>query len=294
MDGVINLLKPPGMTSAAAVAWVKRALGVRKAGHTGTLDPAVGGVLPICLGKATRLAEYFTAQGKYYRAEATFGLVTDTQDAQGKILQTRPARLSGADLERILPRFRGKINQIPPMHSALRKEGKHLYEYARAGIVLEREARMIQVDRLDLVSWTDGRFPRAILDIECTKGTYVRTLCHDLGQAVGCGAHMSYLLRLRSGPFSLTESWTFEEIETALAGGDTGFLLAPPAGLQLPPVRLPESRAEAFRHGLATGAQWVDGAAEEDGTEVQVFSAGEFIGVGRWKSGMLYPHKVMS
>ncbi|KLU63460.1 tRNA pseudouridine synthase B [Peptococcaceae bacterium CEB3] len=294
MDGVINLLKPPGMTSAAVVAWVRRALSVRKAGHTGTLDPSVAGVLPICLGKATRLAEYFTAQGKFYRAEATFGLVTDTQDAQGKILQRRPALLSRADLEKVLPRFRGVINQVPPMHSALRKDGKHLYEYARAGIVLAREPRVIRVERLDLVRWTDGKFPKAILDIECSKGTYVRTLCHDLGQAAGYGAHMSYLLRLRSGPFSLAESWTFEEIEAAWAEGNTEFLLSPSAGLQLPPVRLPESRAEAFRHGLATGAQWVDGAVGEDGTAVQVFCAEEFIGIGRWKSGMLYPHKVMS
>ncbi len=215
MEGIINVLKPPGMTSSDVVVWMRKVLKIKKIGHTGTLDPGVAGVLPLCVGKGTRLAEYITEQGKAYLAEVTFGTTTDTQDAFGKVTQVVSTDLRQSDLERILPSFTGKISQIPPMYSAVRKEGKHLYEYARQGIAIERTPREVSIYKLKLEKWYEEEFPRAILNIECSKGTYIRTLSHDLGQALGCGAHMSNLLRVRSGPFKIQESWPLEEIVKA-------------------------------------------------------------------------------
>lgn len=292
MDGIINVLKPPGMTSSDVVYWLRRGLKTKKIGHTGTLDPGVAGVLPLCVGKATRLAEYLTEQGKAYRAEVTFGITTDTQDAFGKVLQVTSPRLKRGDLEQILPHFSGRISQIPPMYSAVRKEGKHLYEYARQGMTIERTPREVSIDKLELKEWIDGEFPKAILDIECSKGTYIRTLSHDLGQAIGCGAHMSYLLRVRSGPFKLSESWTLEEIEATLGGPTFPFLLPLATGLELPRVALPADRANAFRHGLPTKREWVRNAPDADEVVVQVLEDGELIGIGLLSENSLFPHKV--
>ena len=208
MEGIINVLKPPGMTSSDVVVWMRKVLKTKKIGHTGTLDPGVAGVLPLCVGKGTRLAEYITEQGKAYLAEVTFGVTTDTQDGFGKEVQHSKPDLKQSDLEQVIPNYIGKISQIPPMYSAVRKEGKHLYEYARQGLTIERAPREVTVYSLKLVKWYEGEFPRAILDIRCSKGTYIRTISHDLGQALGCGAYMSNLLRVRSGPFTIQESWT--------------------------------------------------------------------------------------
>lgn len=292
MEGIINVLKPPGMTSSDIVVWMRRVLKIKKIGHTGTLDPGVAGVLPICVGKGTRLAEYITEQGKAYRAEVTFGITTDTQDAFGKMLQVTPSELGQSDLERAIPRFMGKISQIPPMYSAVRKAGKHLYEYAREGIAVERTPREVTIYKLKLEKWYEGEFPRAILDIECSKGTYIRTICHDLGQALGCGAHMSYLLRVRSGPFQLQESWTLEEIEEAVRDGTYRFLLPLTAGIDLPQVFLSAARANAFRHGLPTKRGMLKAPTEGKGSYVQVIEEGELIGIGVWREESLFPHKV--
>lgn len=293
MEGIINILKPPGMTSSDVVVWMRKVLKIKKIGHTGTLDPGVAGVLPLCVGKGTRLAEYITEQGKAYLAEVTFGIMTDTQDAFGKETQVTSADLRQSDLERILSSFMGKISQIPPMYSAVRKEGKHLYEYARQGIVIERTPREVSIYKLKLEKWYDGEFPRAILYIECSKGTYIRTLSHDLGQALGCGAHMSNLLRVRSGPFKIQESWTLEEIEEAVRESTYPFLLPLTAGIDLPKVFLPAVRANAFRHGLPTKRELVKAPLTEgNGSYVQVIEDGELIGIGVWREDSLFPHKV--
>lgn len=305
MEGIINVLKPPGMTSSDVVVWMRRVLKVKKIGHTGTLDPGVAGVLPLCVGKGTRLAEYITEQGKAYRAEVTFGVTTDTQDAFGKKThQTEPA-LKQDDLERVIPNFMGKLSQIPPMYSAVRKEGKHLYEYARQGLTIERTPREVFIYSLKLVKWYEGEFPRAILDIQCSKGTYIRTICHDLGQVLGCGAHMSNLLRVRSGPFKIQESWTLEEIEDAVSKSNYAFLLPLTAGVDLPRVFLSAARAKAFRHGLPTKRELVQTGSSptepsvrisniEDGISncVQVLEEEKLIGIGAWRGGDLFPHKV--
>lgn len=294
MEGIINVLKPPGMTSADVVTWLRRTLNLRKIGHTGTLDPEVAGVLPICLGRATRLAEYLTDQGKAYRAEVIFGLATDTQDLSGRVLSSQTPILTREQVVMMLPHFRGKINQIPPMYSAVRKNGKHLYEYAREGRTVEREPREVEIYRLDLVAWQEGSFPRALLDIECSKGTYVRTLCHDLGERLGSGGTMAYLLRTRSGPFTLEASWTLEEIAASWQEGGEGFLLPPATGLNLPRVDLPGARAAAFCHGLPSSQQQVDGGIFLDGQAVQVFEHEHFLGIGIWRDNWLYPHKVFA
>lgn len=293
MEGIINVLKPPGMTSSDVVVWMRKVLKIKKIGHTGTLDPGVAGVLPLCVGKGTRLAEYITEQGKAYLAEVAFGITTDTQDAFGKVTQVTSTDLRQSDLERILPGFMGEILQTPPMYSAVRKEGKHLYEYARQGITIERTPREVSIYILKLEKWYEGEFPRAILNIECSKGTYIRTLSHDLGQALGCGAHMSNLLRVRSGPFKIQESWTLEEIEEAVRESTYPFLLPLTAGIDLPRVFLSAVRANAFRHGLPTKRELVK-APPPEGNEpyVQVIEDGELIGIGVWREDSLFPHKV--
>ena len=292
MEGIINVLKPPGMTSSDVVVWLRRLLKVKKIGHTGTLDPGVAGVLPICVGKGTRLAEFITNQGKEYRAEVTFGMTTDTQDAYGQVIHETSPRLSPDDVEGVLPQFRGEITQIPPMYSAVRKEGKHLYEYARQGISIDRDVRPVTIQRLCLDKWYAGNPPKAFLTIECSKGTYVRTLCHDLGQTLGCGAYMSYLVRVRSGSFKIQDSWTLEEIEKAAGEGSFAFLLPLTAGVDLPQVILPEFRIKAFKNGLPTRKEFVQGSWDENAPYVQVMDNENLLGIGVWREESLYPHKV--
>ncbi|MCB8815577.1 tRNA pseudouridine(55) synthase TruB [Desulfosporosinus shakirovi] len=292
MEGIINVLKPPGMTSSDVVVWIRKILKIKKVGHTGTLDPGVAGVLPICVGKGTRLAEYITEQGKAYIAEVTFGVTTDTQDSYGKVICETSPMLNRSELERILPDFTGKISQVPPMYSAVRKEGKHLYEYARKGIPIEINPREVTIYELNLEEWFDGQFPKAILDIECSKGTYIRTICHDLGQTLGCGAHMSYLVRVRSGPFKIQESWTLEEIEEAVCDGKFSFILPLTAGIDLPKVSLSELRSNAFRNGLPTKREQVKILDNKIEPYVQVMESEELIGIGVWREEALYPHKV--
>ncbi|GAB6154517.1 tRNA pseudouridine(55) synthase TruB [Desulfosporosinus burensis] len=293
MEGVINVLKPPGMTSSDVVVWLRKLLKIKKVGHTGTLDPGVAGVLPICVGRGTRLAEYITEQGKAYIAEVTFGITTDTQDAFGKVTKRTSPDLKQNDLERVIPSFQGKVSQIPPMYSAVRKEGKHLYEYARQGLDVEIAPREVSIYKLELAKWYEGEYPRAILEIECSKGTYIRTISHDLGQALGCGAHMSYLVRVRSGPFKIQESWTLEEIEEAIRLGNYAFLLPLTAGIDLPQVFLSAVRGNAFRHGLPTKRELVKSSSEGNEPFVQVIENGELIGIGIWREEGLFPHKVL-
>jgi tRNA pseudouridine55 synthase len=194
--GVVVVDKPAGMTSHDVVNVMRRLYGTRRVGHAGTLDPDATGVLVVCLGQATRLVEYLAAGRKSYVAGVRFGIETDTQDASGRVLSTRPAGHLGAqDVERALERFRGRIRQIPPMVSAVHHEGKRLYELARAGKQVEREAREIEIFRLELREFRPGEAADAIVEVVCSSGTYIRTLAADIGEAVGTGAHMSSLRR---------------------------------------------------------------------------------------------------
>ena len=213
--GVVNYLKPPGMTSHDAVAHVRRVLKTRRVGHTGTLDPAAAGVLPICVGQATRLVEALQSGTKEYLAEATFGFETDTLDAVGATVRECDARhLSVEPLERACEKFRGEILQQPPLHSALKIGGQKLYEIARAGGDIEIPARPVTISALEITRFFAGERPRAFLRIECSSGTYIRSLVRDLGRALENAATMTFLTRTRVGEIELSETVTPQEFES--------------------------------------------------------------------------------
>ncbi len=222
MNGVINVLKPPGMTSHDVVDFIRRLCGIRKVGHTGTLDPGAAGVLVVCIGVATKLARFLTEEDKEYRAEITFGLSTSSGDAYGDITGvTGAANLTEKAVRATLPLFTGIIEQTPPMTSALKWHGKKLYELARAGVVVERNKRTVNIHSLEFIwgtGWGEPR-PRALLHISCSKGAYVRTLINDIGLSLGCGAHMSFLVRTRAGSFNISESHTLEELSDSYLFG---------------------------------------------------------------------------
>ncbi len=266
MMGFLNFLKPPAMTSHDAVAWLRRQLprGTR-VGHLGTLDPPATGVLPLAVGAATRWIQFLPPARKSYRAELTFGLESDTLDTAGTILARRPAPRT--DLEPLLQRMRGPQMQVPPVVSALRVEGRRSYERARAGESVEHEARAVEIYRLELVH---EDWPRVLIDVDCSPGTYVRSLARDLGQQLGCGAVLSFLVRTASGPFRLEEAVTAEEtppfplvgLETVLEG--------------LPRVRV--------RPGLMPGQECPVEDPPTEGSTVVLFDPA-FVGVGRIKNG---------
>jgi tRNA pseudouridine55 synthase len=229
MDGIFNIDKPIGMTSHDVVARVRRLTRQRRVGHAGTLDPAASGVLPICVGQATRVAEYLSESGKCYRAVVMFGAVTDTYDAEGEVLRSAPVHLTREEIAAALPAFLGPQMQLPPLYSAIKLGGQPLYKLARAGIEAERQARPITISRLDLLDW---QTPALTLEIECSKGTYIRSLAYDLGERLECGAHLGSLVRLRSGPFLLDDSLTLEALALALEDGSWGdYLYAPDEAL---------------------------------------------------------------
>ena len=209
MDGILNVLKPPGMTSFDVVAYLRGLLKEKKIGHTGTLDPGAVGVLPVCIGKATKTIEYLTDKDKVYRAELTLGIDTDTQDSYGNVLKVCEVNVTHEQIYGAIKSFVGRYSQIPPMYSAIKVEGKKLYELARDGITIEREPRNVTIHSINIIEIKDNK---AILDVECSKGTYIRTLCSDIGESLGCGGHMSFLVRTRAGRFGLADSLTLEEI----------------------------------------------------------------------------------
>jgi tRNA pseudouridine55 synthase len=215
MNGILNVLKPPGMTSHDVVNMIRRLTGVRKVGHTGTLDPLAAGVLPVCLGHATRVIR-FLENDKEYRVEVAFGISTTTGDISGEIVKKCDGSgLSAASLEKELENLVGEIEQVPPMTSAIHFQGKRLYEIARAGHVAERRPRRVKLYSLRLkrlISWKTDT-PAAVLDIVCSAGTYIRSLCMDIGEKLDCGAHVGFLLRTRAGMFNLNKALTLEEIQ---------------------------------------------------------------------------------
>lgn len=221
MDGIINILKPPGMTSHDVVGFLRGVLKTKKIGHTGTLDPDAAGVLPICVGKATKVVDYLTDKRKRYRAELVLGTKTDTQDSSGKIISQKPVNVSKDQLNEAINTFIGKIKQIPPMYSAVKIGGKKLYELARKGIEIERAEREVEIYVIEPLNY-DGNV--AVIDIECSKGTYIRTLCRDIGDKLGCGAHMGFLLRLQSGIFDISSSLTLDEVIQGVENGTTDFI----------------------------------------------------------------------
>jgi tRNA pseudouridine55 synthase len=219
MDGIIILDKPQGITSFKAVSIVKAIAKVKKAGHAGTLDPAATGILIVCLGKTCKKASDYMATDKTYQAEITFGITTDSGDADGKIINSAKADITREMVEKILEKFTGEIEQIPPMVSAIHHNGVRLYELARRGIIVERPPRKITINRITFDSFTAADNPRAVITVDCSKGTYIRTLCEDIGSALGCGAHESMLRRTKSGKFDISQAVTLEHLRALTDNG---------------------------------------------------------------------------
>lgn len=251
MDGILNINKPKGMTSHDVVATIRKLLKQRRVGHAGTLDPAASGVLPICIGQGTRVAEYLSESGKAYRATIIFGIATDTYDAEGAITSTASAAdLNISQIAKTLPLFLGSQMQVPPRYSAIKLQGQPAYKRARAGEEITLDPRPIVIHSLEIIDWSP---PALVLAIECSKGTYIRSLAHDLGQQLGCGAYLRELIRTRSGPFSLSESITLEQLAAAVNSVSLQDYLYPvdKALEQYPALVLDAGTTGQVKHGSA-------------------------------------------
>lgn len=282
MNGIVNFLKPPGMTSHDAVAVVRRVFWTKKVGHTGTLDPQAAGVLPVCVGQATRIVEMLQADRKIYRAELTLGVSTDTQDRWGQVLSERPVRVSETALRAVLESFTGDILQVPPMFSALKVDGKKLCDLARQGITVEREARPQTIHSIRLIHY-DGS--RALLDVSCSKGTYIRTLCHDIGEALGCGGMMSFLLRTGTGAYDISDGVTLEELKDCKGPEEALRYLKPidSAFADAPRLDLKEEWTKRIKNGVdADFSRFLKEPFAED-CRVRLYAGGSFAAVGLYQ-----------
>lgn len=255
MNGVLVVDKPKGITSFDVVREVRRAVGVKKVGHTGTLDPMATGVLPVCIGDGTKIAQFITEATKAYDATVKLGATTDTLDAEGKVLETRPVPpMTREVIEAALQKFRGTFAQIPPMYSAVKIGGKRLYELARAGEEVERAARQVIVFELTLRDFSADEIQ---LSVTCSKGFFVRTLAAELGQALGCGAHLCALRRTHSGPFTLAQAMPLAEVVAQGPAVAARLVGLNDALKDLPELRVTEAEATRVRHGgvVEVGAQ---------------------------------------
>jgi tRNA pseudouridine55 synthase len=288
VHGVLLLDKPVGLSSNDALQKAKRLFRAEKAGHTGTLDPLASGLLPLCFGAATKFSQVSLDADKAYRATLQLGVTTTTGDAEGEVLQRRPVSSDRIAIEAACARSTGEIEQVPPMHSALKKDGKALYEYARAGIEVEREARRVTIHRIDIVDWHDDVL---VLDVRCSKGTYVRTLAEDIGEALGCGAHLSALRRTASGPMSLESAVTLEQL-AELDERQRDALLLPADALlaEWPQVQLGDDDAARFLSGLRRRVALADQSA------VRVYGPQPraFLGSAHVKAGELIADRLLS
>ncbi len=256
MEGIIPLYKPKGMTSHDCVFKLRKILHTKKVGHTGTLDPDVTGVLPICIGRATKVAEYITDAGKAYEGEVTIGFATTTEDASGEVIRKKTVNrvISRDEILEVLKRFTGQINQTPPMYSAVKVNGKKLYEYARQGIEVERPTRTVEIYSIELLDDRENFSGEQIsfrFRVSCSKGTYIRTLAVMIGEALGFPAHMSDLSRIQSAAFSLTDCFTFEQVEEKMEEGRLEDILYPieTALAHLPKYRINDKIAEKVKNG---------------------------------------------
>ncbi|EOF4156586.1 tRNA pseudouridine(55) synthase TruB [Acinetobacter baumannii] len=272
ISGVFLLNKPLGLSSNAALQKVRWLYRAQKAGHTGALDPLATGLLPICLGEATKFSHYLLDSTKRYQTTVRLGQTTTTGDVEGDILQERPIPVLSKELiEQTLEKFRGDIQQVPPMYSALKKEGKPLYELARKGIEIEREARPVMIYALELIEFTENSIT---LDVTCSKGTYIRVLGEDIGEALGCGGHLTMLHRIQTGHFELIPSYTIEYLESLTEEQREALLLPVYAPIDhFLKIQVPEGREKYFCNGLESN---IDHSAE---AEVLVFSGERCLGL---------------
>jgi tRNA pseudouridine55 synthase len=282
VDGILVLDKPIGLSSNQALQRVKRLYFAAKAGHTGSLDPLATGVLPLCFGEATKFSQYLLDADKAYESTFVLGMVTDTGDAEGQVLEVRGASsITEVDVVAALQSFEGEIEQVPSMFSAIKKDGQPLYKLARQGLQVERKPRPVVIRQLQLRAFRSGEKPEVDIYLECSKGTYVRSLAEDLGRVLGCGAFVSALRRTRAGPFSIEDSLALSTLE-ALQGSSEfheldNFLLPADVALgALPLVRLSESGGFYMRQGQPVLVP----NAPRGGIVRVALETGEFLGVG--------------
>ena len=297
ISGILLLDKPMGITSNAALQQVKRLFNACKAGHTGSLDPLATGVLPLCFGEATKFSQFLLDADKYYRARVRLGVTTDSGDADGKVLETKPVpEITDEALEQVLDNYRGEITQVPSMFSALKVDGQPLYKLARQGVEVEREARPVTIYELEV---QDRSGDELTLDVRCSKGTYVRTLAEDIGRELGCGAHVAGLRRLAAGPFKIEETVSIQQLEELMSEDRSNMdAKLQPVGAAVkdwPAVELTEVTASFLRQGQpvqvanAPTDGWVSIFAEAPQNEV------EFIGVGEIQDdGLVAPRRLIA
>jgi tRNA pseudouridine55 synthase len=294
VHGVLLLDKPVGFTSNQVLIQAKRLLNAEKAGHTGTLDPFATGLLPLCFGEATKFSQDLLEADKTYETVVRLGVRTDTADTEGVVVEERPVSCALADIEAVVARFRGPILQVPPMHSALKRDGRALYEYAREGIVLEREPRPVTIHELEILDW---QAPLLTLRVKCSKGTYVRVLGEDIGAALGCGGHLQALRRTQVGSLGIASAVLLD----AFAAMDMQarlHALAPVDALlsSFDPVELDASLAARFLQGQRLPLPGYAGPGEGASRRVRVYAPGtRFIGSGQLQAhGVLAPERVVA
>lgn len=286
VDGVLLLDKPSGLTSNTALQKARRGFSARKGGHTGTLDPLASGLLPLCFGEATKFAGMLLDADKTYVAHIRFGIRTTTGDAQGDVIERTEANVDETSLCEVLLRFTGEITQIPPMYSALKRDGRPLYEYARAGLELERTPRVVRIERIELLECDHHS---AVVRVCCSKGTYIRVLAEDIGAALGVGAHLTGLRRTGTGGFDVAQAHTLEALE-ALAVGERDALLLPPDRLvqHFPAVALDEQSAQRICHGQAAAV------AECGEGIVRLYRERVFLGLGEASAGTIRVRRLLA
>ena len=272
LSGVFLLNKPLGLSSNSALQKVRRLFNAQKAGHTGALDPLATGLLPICLGEATKFSHYLLDSTKRYQTTVKLGQTTTTGDVEGDVVLQREVPVLTAELiEQVLQRFRGEIQQVPPMYSALKRDGRPLYELARQGIEIERQARPVTIYQLKLVDFTNDSL---VLEVTCSKGTYIRVLGEDIGEALGCGGHLTHLHRTQTGHFEIIPSYTIEYLETLTEAERDALLLSVYAPVaHFPWVQLPEGREKYFGNGQESNIE------HEAAAEVLVFNGDLCLGL---------------
>ncbi|MDR3091609.1 MAG: tRNA pseudouridine(55) synthase TruB [Clostridiales bacterium] len=275
--GIINIYKETGYTSHDAVAVVRKILGVKRVGHTGTLDPAAEGVLPVCVGRATKLADYIQAQTKVYRAGIRFGLVTDTDDITGNVTRREDANIPEAELNRVLEAFIGETDQVPPMYSAIKMGGRKLYSLAREGKEIERPARRVIIHKIELLT-SGGQ--AAEIAVTCGKGTYIRALIRDIGERLGCGACMESLLRLKNGDFAIEDSVTLGKLGEAARAGDFSAVAPVDKILRFPAVYAKKEAGKILENGGRLPLSLTEGARPPAGGKCFVYGGeGELAGL---------------
>jgi tRNA pseudouridine55 synthase len=293
VHGVLLLDMPAGLSSNDALVRAKRLLNAEKAGHTGTLDPFATGLLPLCFGEATKFAQDLLEADKTYETTVHLGLTTSTGDTEGELLATRPVEVTREQIDAVLAAFRGPIEQVPPMHSALKRDGKPLYEYARAGITLEREARRVSIHELTLLSWEP---PFLRLSVTCSKGTYIRVLGEDIGAALGCGAHLNALRRTAVGNLSIAQARTLEQLadlpepERAISLGPVDALLS-----GFPALALDDELARRFLHGQRLALAGMDHLPQPGRVRIYRQSDSRLLGTAQLAEyGVLAPERLVA